>query len=128
MDLRKFIISTSLATAASLAGWLMVVFFISLSEYGWWALVLFYGSFLLFVFGLSTLLTFYWQYRVKKLNEVIYKIVKYSFKNGFWLALVLTLTLFLQSQRLLNWPVFICLLAMFAFVKIFIVNIHRNNK
>jgi len=122
MNIKKLVIILALASVISLFGFVKVIWSINLAESFWPALALFYLSFFLSVFGLASLFNFLWLVKIKKVNDLYLKIFKQSIKNGLWFGLVVVLALILQSQRLLNWAVFLSLLMVFVFGKIFFFN------
>ncbi|HRY63485.1 MAG TPA: hypothetical protein P5267_02720 [Patescibacteria group bacterium] len=102
MSLKKYLFLMVFATILCWAAWAFVLFFVSPRGAGAIGLIFFYLSLFLGFLGLFSILGFIIRYLFKK-QEFAYRQVKTSFRQGTMFALLLTGSLFLQSQRLLVW-------------------------
>ncbi len=128
MSIKKFYLVLLGAILISGLSWICVCFFVDLLEYKWMALFLFYGTFFLFSATVSSFLTTVWLIKIKKITDLFSRVFYYSLKNGVTVAIFLTLSLWLQSQRLLNGLVIFLLLILFLFIKLFVLSIYKKNE
>ncbi len=88
-------------------------------------LVLFYGSVFLSLSGTITLLGFLWR-RLRYRDEVLFRQVSTSFRQGILLSLVVIATLFLQANRLLSWWNLLLLVGGLSLLEYFMLTIKQS--
>ncbi len=88
-------------------------------------LVLFYGSVFLSLGGSITLLGFLWR-RLRYRDEVLFRQVSTSFRQGLLLSLVVVATLFLQANRLLSWWNLLLLVGGLSLLEYFMLTIRQS--
>lgn len=92
----------TIATVLCWGGWLWVLFFVNPYEAGSVELLLFYSSLFLGLVGTLSIVGFIVRFLIIK-HEFAYKQVKRAFRQGIMLALLVVISLYLQSQDLLVW-------------------------
>jgi hypothetical protein len=90
------------ATILCWAAFTFVLFFINPQETEKIGILFFYLSLFLGLLGIFSIIGFLVRYLFKR-HDFVYTQVKISFRQGAMFALLLTGSLFLQSQRLLVW-------------------------
>lgn len=88
-------------------------------------LVLFYGSVFLSLSGTITLLGFLWR-RLRYRDEVLFRQVSTSFRQGILLSVVVVATLFLQANRLLSWWNLLLLVGGLSLLEYFMLTIKQS--
>ena len=121
MSLKKYLFLMVLATVLCWAAWLFVLFFINPKGAGIVGLTFFYLSLFLGLLGMFSVLGFAVRYLFKR-TEFTYRQVKTAFRQGAMFSLLLTSSLFLQSQRLLVWWNMILFVALLAVVEYFFLS------
>lgn len=102
MKLIHLLIIVLAATAASWAGWSLVLFQIDPTNSGNFGLALFYGSLFAALFGTFFLFSF----AIRKISNHValeQMLVGTSFRQSFFFALIVIGVLFLQSLDFLTW-------------------------
>lgn len=102
MSLKKYLFLMVFATILCWTAWSFVLFFINPRESGSVGFLFFYLSLFLGLLGIFSIVGFLLRYLFKK-RDFNYDKVKVSFRQGAMFAILLTGSLFLQSQRLLVW-------------------------
>ncbi len=102
MNLRTYIITLSIATAAAVAAWIVTIKYINPDISGLFGVILFFASFFIGLTGVGALLGLYVRILFSK-NEVLFAAILPSFRQGVLLATCATLLLFLQSLQLFRW-------------------------
>ena len=92
----------AVATTVAFVGWALVLFYIDPISSGYMGLVLFYTTLFLGLMGFFTLISFSLKRWVSN-NEIIFAYVASSFRQGFWLAVIIVGLLIMQAARILNW-------------------------
>jgi len=110
-----------LGSALSLFGFFMVLFFINPNESGIFLFLLFYLSLALSSLGLFTVLGFFIRQWKSKKEMVFYQVI-ISFRQAMWISIVLVVSLFLQSNGLLNWINEILLILALGLIEFFCLN------
>jgi len=82
------------------------------------ALMLFYGSFFLALFGTATIVGFFLRYWLEK-ETVLFRQIAIAVRHGTIVAVGASLALLLQSQRLLNVWSSIALVALAVVIELF---------
>lgn len=102
MTLRKYLILMSLGTLVSWFAFGMVVTYLNPGSAGTLGFIFFYLSLFLSVTGTLTVAGFAWRY-VRHRDEVLFRHVSISFRQGALLGLLVIASLFLESKNLLSW-------------------------
>lgn len=121
MSLRWFLIFMTLATVAAWIGWIFVLNTTDPTTTGVFGFFLFYVTFFLSLFGtISTLgaLIRLWLHP----NDVQFRLIINSFRQGFILTCLFVSALFLLSFDLLRWWSAILLIILFSLVELFFLN------
>lgn len=118
MSIQRYLITMSLATVISAASWLLVLIFLDPETSGIIGLTLFFLSFFLMIFGLVSIVGFVAR-RLLQRREESFRLVAVSFRHAALLALLLTSSLFLQSQRVFTWWTAILLLIFLTLIEAF---------
>lgn len=122
MTLRHYLLIMFAATLLCWLVWFLVLFNINPNEASVTSFMLFYLSFFLALAGAFTLIGFGLRVWLIRQNEPSFRQVEKTFRHGLLFAALLTLTLFLQSQRLLNWWNALLLILAFAFLELFFIS------
>ncbi len=109
------------ATILCWAAWAFVLFFVSPKGAGTLGLLFFYLSLFLGLLGVFSIIGFGVRYLFKR-REFAYRQVKTAFRQGAMFSLLLTSSLFLQSQRLLVWWNTILFVLLLAVVEYFFLS------
>lgn len=102
MTLRSYLNSMSVATAFAFVGWIFVLMYIDPGSSGYVGISLFYLTLSLALLGFFTLISFSLKRWISN-NEVIFSYVSSSFRQGFWMAIIIIGLLVMQGARVLNW-------------------------
>ncbi|HOZ36665.1 MAG TPA: hypothetical protein PLR18_02445 [bacterium] len=102
MSLKKYLFLMVFATILCWTAWAFVLFFINPKTAGTTGLIFFYSSLFLGLFGLFSIFGFVIRWLIGQ-KILAYQRAKTAFRQGAMFALLLTGSLFLQSQRLLVW-------------------------
>lgn len=102
MTLRSYLNSMAVATSIAFMGWTLVLMYIDPKSSGYMGLVLFYTTLFLGLMGFFTLISFSLKRWISN-NEVIFAYIASSFRQGFWLAIIIIGLLVMQGGRILNW-------------------------
>ncbi len=102
MTLKSYLNSMALATSVAFMGWIMVILYIDPSNSNYTGLILFYATLFLGLMGFFTLISFSLKRWISN-NEIIFAFVASSFRQGFWIAVIVIGLLIMQGARILNW-------------------------
>lgn len=119
MTLSRYLLIMTSATLLCWLAWFLVFFNINPFEAGLISFFAFYASLFLALVGTFTLIGFAWRVWIFKQDEPYFRQVQKTFRHGLLFSILLLITLFLQSQRLLNWWYIILLILAFAFLELF---------
>jgi Na+/melibiose symporter-like transporter len=118
MSLLRFLLVLGIGTLMSWGSWWLVVSMMSPTTDGGVALLLFYSSFWLAMFGTATLIGFFIRYWLEK-DHVLFRQIGIAFRHGTIVSSGVTLALLLQSRRLLNIWAIVALLALAVVIELF---------
>lgn len=121
MNLKSFLLFMMIGTGIAWFGWFMILFFINPSEAGVLAFLLFYVTLGISVLGTATVIGFFARRATLK-KELAFEHVILSFRQGLWLAIVITVSLYLQSKELLTWWNAILLIIVLGLIEFFCLN------
>lgn len=102
MTLRSYLNSMAVATSIAFMGWALVLMYIDPTSSGYMGLTLFYLTLFLGLMGFFTLISFSLKRWISN-NEIIFAYIASSFRQGFWLAIIIIGLLVMQGARILNW-------------------------
>ena len=102
MTLKSYLNAMATATTVAFMGWILVLLYIDPVSSGYMGLILFYTTLFLGLAGFFTLLSFSLKRWIGN-NEVIFAYVASSFRQGFFLAVIVIGLLIMQGARILNW-------------------------
>ena len=102
MTLRQYLIWMGIGTLIAWGSFWAVVTYLNPSTAGTSGFVFFYLSIFLSITGTLTLFGFAWRH-VRHRDEVLFRHVSISFRQGVLLALMTVGTLFLLANKLLTW-------------------------
>lgn len=92
----------AVATSIAFMGWALVLVYIDPASSGYMGLILFYTTLFLGLMGFFTLISFSLKRWISN-NEIIFAYIASSFRQGFWLAIIIIGLLVMQGARILNW-------------------------
>lgn len=115
----------SLGTAGAWFAWLLVLWYLTPESAGLLGFVFFYLSLFVALVGSTTLVGFTFRHLVHH-QEVVFRQVSVSFRQGVLLGVVVVLALVLQAQRLLTWWNLIILVVAFTIVEFFFLSLRRG--
>jgi len=121
MSLRSYIILMLLTTAACYLAFLAVIYFFDPQTGGILAISFFYASLFLALIGTFSLVGLITRI-IFSSNQLVFKKVIISFRQGIWFALLVVISLFLKSMNLLVWKNFILLILAFSLLEIFFMS------
>ncbi|MFH1867194.1 MAG: hypothetical protein ABIJ81_03905 [Patescibacteria group bacterium] len=125
MTLKQYLLLMFLGTLGAWAAWLTVIFYLTPESSGTLGLIFFYLSLFVAVVGTTTLIGFTFRYWLHK-DEVVFRQVSISFRQGVLLGIVVILALILQAQRLLTWWNLGILLLALTIVEFFFLSMRRT--
>ncbi|MBI5466417.1 MAG: hypothetical protein HY974_03960 [Candidatus Kerfeldbacteria bacterium] len=102
MTLRQYLLWMGLGTCIAWGAFALVINYLNPNVVGPAGFLFFYVALFLGISGTLTLLGFAWRY-LRHREEVLFRHVSISFRQGVILALLVVGTLFLQANRLLTW-------------------------
>lgn len=102
MTLKSYLNAMAVATSVAFMGWGLVLLYIDPSSTGYMGIILFYVTLFLGLMGFFTLISFSLKRWISN-NEVIFSYIASSFRQGFWLAVIILGLLLMQGARILNW-------------------------
>lgn len=102
MNLKQLLIIASLVTAVCWLIWFIVLFQTDPLASDWPNFVLFYASLFLSLFGSFFLLSFLWRKLFNKFS-LEYRLVGTSFRQSFFISILVVGVLLLASRDLLTW-------------------------
>ncbi len=103
----------------------MVLFFISPQTTSSFGLTLFYASLFFALSGSLALLSYFFRLLFTKIYNKTAS-VQISFRQAVFFALVITGSLFLQANNLLNWLNTLLLVALVSLVEFFIISFNKQ--
>lgn len=125
MTLGRYLLVMLIGTLGAWGAWLMVVFYLAPSSAGVMGFVFFYMSLGVAVVGTTTLVGFGLRHLLHR-DEVVFRQVAISFRQGVLLGIVVLLALMLQAERLLTWWNLGILLLALTIVEFFFLSMRRE--
>ena len=103
MTLRQYLFLMSLGTLTCLTAWLFVVFNIDPNNTDIVSFVFFYTSLFLSLLGIISTISLWIKVKFLKSEEVVFRHVKKTFRQGAVSASLVVLLLLLQQYQFLTW-------------------------
>lgn len=120
MSLLRFLIILGAGTICSWTAWVLVLLTLDPITGGPIALLLFYGSFFLAMFGTATIIGFFIRFWLEK-EKVLFRQISTALRHGTVVGVATTVMLLLQSQRVLNIWAILGLLALAVVIELFVL-------
>ncbi len=124
MTLRQYILLMLLGTCGAWTAWLLVIFYLTPESAGTMGFIFFYLALFIAIIGTTTLIGFALRYWLHK-DEVVFRQVSISFRQGILLGIVAVLALLLQEQRLLTWWNLVILILALTIIEFFFLSMRR---
>jgi hypothetical protein len=121
MTLRSYIILMILATLACYLGLGAILFFFDPFASGFWALILFYASLFLALVGTFALIGLISRLIFTR-DNLVFKKVTASFRQGIWLAILSCIALYLNKIKLVDWRYLLPLVFALALLELFFIS------
>jgi len=121
MTLRSYLNAMSVATSFAFIGWSLVILYIDPKSSGYMGLFLFYATLALALMGFFTLMSFSLKRWVSN-NEVIFAHISSSFRQGFWLSIIIVGTLMMQGAKILNWWIALLFIGSIALLELYFIS------
>lgn len=118
MSLVRFLIILSAGTLLSWTAWVLVLLTLDPTSSGVVALLLFFGSFFLALFGTATIGGFFLRYWFEK-ETILFRQIAIAIRHGLIVSTGSTLALILQGQRLLNVWSIVAIVALAVVIELF---------
>ena len=125
MSLNQLIATMVIATLVCWLAWITVLYQVDPFIDGISGILLFYISLFLSLFGSFFLVSFGFRKTYAK-YDLDYKIVGTSFRQSFFLSLMVILVLFLQSQGLLTWWNAILIVMVLTLIEGFLLSLRKR--
>lgn len=117
MSLRQYLTTMTAATILSWGAWILTIFYFDPDNSGIVAFLFFYVSLFLAILGTFSVIGFLIKMRLIKNDEVVFRHIKKTFKQGLILSLFILVTLILLQKNLLTWWNFILLAMLYLFIE-----------
>ena len=127
MSLRLYLFLMLIASLLSWAVWVFVLFNISPHGDNLIGLLSFYLSLFMAIVGTFSVVGFMIKRLVMKNDEVVFRHVRHTFRQGILLGMAIVLILFLLSQSLLFWWNAIMLAIFFVFIELIIFTNYKHS-
>lgn len=129
MSIRQYLLTMAAATALSWCVWILTIFYFDPDTVGAVGLLIFYVSLFLSLLGTVSTIGFLIRMRLIQNDELIFRHIKKTFKQGFILSIFVIGTLILLQNSLLTWWNFVLLAALYLFIEgiIFTNRKHQNH-
>ncbi|MEK7625678.1 MAG: hypothetical protein AAB467_05030 [Patescibacteria group bacterium] len=127
MSLRLYLFLMTLGTLLAWIAWAFVVVDLSPLDGNLISLISFYLSLLMAITGSFSVIGFALKKLILKNDDIVFRHVKRTFRQGILTGLAVILVLFLLSQGLLFWWNSIILALFFLFVEIIIFTNYKHN-
>lgn len=119
----------SLGTVICWTAWVFILFNIDPAQADFLSFIFFYSSLFLALLGTFSVIGFLFRRRVVKEDEIVFRHVKKTFRQGIMLATWVILFLFLQQSKLLTWWIATILIVLFVVIEgLIFANRKYNNR
>ncbi|HLC64296.1 MAG TPA: hypothetical protein VJK25_03060 [Patescibacteria group bacterium] len=125
MTIKQYLWLMIACTLLCWAGWLLVLFFINPDTTSFMGFLMFYLSLFFTLIGSLALLSYLLRLVFNRIYTRVEKI-QISFRQAIFFAIVIIGSLFLQSNRLLNWLNTILLVALVTFIEFLIISLKKD--
>ncbi len=127
MSLRLYLILMSIGTVFCWAAWVYILFNTSPNDNNIISLISFYLSLFMAIVGTFSVIGFTLRRLIIKDDDVVFRHVRHTFRQGTILGTAIILALILLSQELLFWWNAILLAIFFLFVEIIIFTNRKHS-
>lgn len=103
MTLKQYLAAMSLGTILCWVTWWLLISGTDPTVAPWFVFFFFYASLFLALLGTFTLLGFLWRISQQKHEEVLFRHVRKTFRQGVFFAFLVSMALYLKSNDLFNW-------------------------
>lgn len=103
MTLRQYLILMSIGAALCWVAWFFLLFSVDPEHAGWTGFVFFYASLFLATLGSFSVVGFLIKKKLVKDDDIVFRHVKRTFRQGTFTAMLLISLLLLLQWRYLNW-------------------------
>lgn len=117
MSLRQYLMTMTVATILSWCVWVLIIFYFDPDTAGLIGFLFFYISLFLSIVGTVSIIGFIIKMKLIRNDELIFRHIKRTFKQGFILSSFVIITLILLQKNLLTWWNFILLVMLYLFIE-----------
>ena len=117
MTLRQYLFLMSLGTLICFTAWIFLLFNIDPTNTELLVFVFFYASLFLSLLGIISVISLWIKIKFLKSEEVVFRHVKRTFRQGTISALLIIAILLLQQFKLLTWWNFIILIVLIVLIE-----------
>lgn len=117
MTLKQYLAIMTAGTLLAWAIWGIVIFYFNPEQTKWTGFLLFYASLFLALLGTFSVFGFIIKAKTNKNDEIVFRHIKRTFRQGLFFSLFCVITLLLAQTRLLTWWNFSLLLTLYAFLE-----------
>ncbi|MBU1036424.1 hypothetical protein KKF32_00120 [Patescibacteria group bacterium] len=125
MNIKQYILLMVIVTIISWGAWLAVLFFINPETTAKFGIFLFYLSLFFAVTGTLSLLGFFIRYIFTK-HFPEFEQAQIAFRQALFFAIVIVVTLFLQSHHLLTWLNALLLVFLLICIEFLIISLKKS--
>ncbi len=125
MTLKNYLFVMSVLTAICSGIFFFVANMIDPSATNWIGFLLFYLSLFLALSGFATIMGFLLRFVVLK-KELVFNLVKISFRQSFLFSLFFVVALFLKASNLFNWLNLLLLILIFSILELFLISYNKS--
>jgi len=128
MTLRQYLILMSIGTISCWVAWFFVITSLDPNKAGMIGFLFFYISLFLALVGTFSVIGFMVRRKILKDDELVFRHVKKTFRQGILFASLILIVLFLLQMQILTWWVAILLAVLYAILEgIIFTNRKYNN-
>jgi len=127
MSIKLYITIMLVATLLSWIAWLLILFLVSPTEAGSLGFTFFYVSLFLGLLGTLALVGLLVRHMRTRKKFIVEKVIV-SFRQALWLAGLIVVALFLQSQSILTWWNALLLVLIASFLEFFFISAHASRE
>lgn len=117
MSLRQYLMTMAAATILSWCVWILIIFSFDPETTDIIGFIFFYTSLFLSIVGTVSVIGFIVRMKLVRNDELIFRHIKRTFKQGFVLSTFIIAALILLQKNLLTWWNFILLALLYLFIE-----------
>lgn len=103
MSLRQYLFLMTVGTGLCWLAWVFVLFNIDPFKIGWLGFLFFYSTLFFALVGTISVIGFLVRWRILGDDDIVFRHVKKTFRQGIFMALAVVILLFLLQKDLLTW-------------------------